>query len=226
MAGFNNWNGGRPPIAGPRRDAPTPIFTETDSDIIPGEVIVQLDESAAARITESIPRGPTRGIEGPTATAFGIDRLDDAIQCLKITSITRLHPPAPVFTATAEAAVALASTFRLSFADKKPVAKAVETLQAAPGVQYAEANRYRESYAVPNDPSYPNQWGLAKINCPHRLGSHHRLGERRGGGDRHRRRPRPPRAGAADRARHRHGGPGRQPDSAARLPLRGRLPGP
>jgi subtilisin family serine protease len=33
-------------------------------------------------------------------------------------------------------------------------------------VQYAEPNRYRETYVVPNDPSFASQWGLSKINCP------------------------------------------------------------
>jgi subtilisin family serine protease len=34
------------------------------------------------------------------------------------------------------------------------------------GVEYAEPNRYRETSVIPNDPSFPSQWGLTKINCP------------------------------------------------------------
>ena len=32
--------------------------------------------------------------------------------------------------------------------------------------QRPEPNRYRETSLTPNDPSFPSQWGLTKINCP------------------------------------------------------------
>src|SRR5690349_21674819 len=114
------------------------IFTTEDSSIIPGEVILRLQESAAAQITESIVRGPRRGRAGAEAASFGITALDSAISDLGVSSIVRLHPPAPVFTESArEAAVSLASTFRLTFDAETKVEKAVDKLSAVAGVEYA-----------------------------------------------------------------------------------------
>jgi subtilisin family serine protease len=68
--------------------------------------------------------------------------------------------------AMAESVVELASTFRVRYESATDVQTAVDTLSNVDGVEYAEPNRYRETYAVPNDPSFPTQWGLTTINCP------------------------------------------------------------
>ena len=143
-----------------------PIFTDETSNIIPGEVIVQMRPDTGAQITESIPTGPSRGHSVPGPSSFGISDLDRVLADLKTTSITRLTPPAPTMTATAEEVVALASTFKIRYESEAGVETAVEMLSNVNGVEYAEPNRYRETYAIPNDPSFPNQWGLTKINCP------------------------------------------------------------
>lgn len=142
------------------------IFTTEDSDIVQGEILLQLDSNAAATVTSSIPKGPTRGATGIGVNAFGISELDAALSKLGVTSVVRLHPPAPVFSAAKALAAPMAETFRVTFERRTQVSKAVEQLSEVNGVLFAEANRYRETYAVPNDPSYPAQWGLAKINCP------------------------------------------------------------
>jgi subtilisin family serine protease len=147
-------------------DTRKPIFSGAESDIVPGEVIVQLEEGAAAHVTESIPKGPSRGLRAMEATAFGIGALDAALRKIGATAVTRLHPPQPVVSAAMTEAVAMASTFRVSFPAKTSVDKAVSTLSAAAGVVYAEPNRYRETCVVPSDPSFAAQWGLTKINCP------------------------------------------------------------
>ena len=75
---------------------PSSIFAEVGSDIIPGEVVIQLREDTAARVTESIGRGPRRGaraVGGPTT--FGVDELDAVLSGLRVSAIARLHPPAP-----------------------------------------------------------------------------------------------------------------------------------
>jgi subtilisin family serine protease len=144
-----------------------PIFSDEISNIIPGEVIVQLRPDAGAQITESIPTGPSRGHSVPGPSSFGVSDLDRALAGLKVTSITRLTPPAPTMTATAESMVALASTFKVRYESETKVETAVESLSKVAGVEYAEPNRYRETYdTIPNDPSFPAQWGLTKINCP------------------------------------------------------------
>jgi len=154
-------------------------FDQPDSDIIQGELIVQLDEGTTGAVTESIPRGPSRSVAGKSPARFGIERLDAALLKLKAQAVTRLHPPAPVVMGMAASrgaldqgssaiveATALASTFRVAFDSNTSVEKAVELMQAVPGVRYAEPNRWRETSIVPNDPGYASQWGLARINCP------------------------------------------------------------
>lgn len=143
-----------------------PIFTDEISNIIPGEVIIQLRPETGAQITESIPTGPSRGHSKPGPARFGVPGLDRVLADLKVTSITRLTPPAPTMTAADESLVALASTFKVRFESKTQVETAVESLSKIDGVEYAEPNRYRETSSIPNDPDFPNQWGLSKINCP------------------------------------------------------------
>jgi subtilisin family serine protease len=146
-----------------------PIFGKDVSNVIPGELIVQLHEDAAAQVAASIPRGPSRGRRTEAPAAFGIQSLDGVLGKIKATSVTRLHPPAPPVAEAVEAlehAVSMASTFRITYASSMAVDAAAREVGKAPGVVYAEPNRYRESCVVPNDPSYPAQWGLAKLNCP------------------------------------------------------------
>ena len=149
-----------------RDGAPPPIFGDGVSDIIPGEVIVQLQEDPAAPVTASIAPGPRRGRSQVGARSFGITSLDAALRDLKVTDIQRLHPPAPVTSRSMDLAVPMSSTFRMSFAAATPVKTAVDRLAAVDGVEFAEPNRYRETYVTPNDPSFPAQWGLTKINAP------------------------------------------------------------
>src|SRR5262245_16827224 len=147
-------------------DATKPIFGDATSNIVPGEVLVQLDGGTAAQISASIPRGPSRGRALAAPSTFGVDALDRVLNQLKVTSITQLHPPAPMVSAAMDRAEPMASTYRLTFPTATTVERAVEQLARVAGVEFAEANRYRETSLVPNDPSFPAQWGLAKINCP------------------------------------------------------------
>ena len=141
------------------------IFADS-SDIVPGELIVQLDESAAATVTESIPRGPSRVRSMGGAMRFGISALDAVLVKLKTSSVVRLHPPAPITSIAMTEATTLASTFRIAFDRSTSVETAAQQLSSVAGVQYAEPNRYRETYVIPNDPGFASQWGLNKINAP------------------------------------------------------------
>ncbi|MDP9177764.1 MAG: S8 family serine peptidase, partial [Gemmatimonadota bacterium] len=153
-------------LSAERDEVKPPIFGAGVSDIIPGEVVLQLREDTAAQITESVAGGPRRGLTEFGATSFGIDGLDSILSDLKVKDIVRLHPPAPFTSGTLELAAPLAATFRLSFAAATSVEKAVERLASVGGVEFAEPNRYRETYAIPNDPSFAAQWGRSKINAP------------------------------------------------------------
>jgi len=153
-------------LAGIHHDVPGPMFDAPGADAIPGEVILQLDAGASGGLTGSIAGGPSRGRMVAGTTAFGHPDLDRALAGLGVISIARLHPPAPPTSMAMSEATAMASTFRVRFDPAKPVEQAVETLSTVAGVEFVEPNRYRETYVVPNDPSFASQWGLAKINCP------------------------------------------------------------
>lgn len=144
----------------------TSIFGEGGSDMISGELIVQLDDATAASITESIPRGPMRGRAMAGTAQFGVPALDNALAKLKVTSVTRLHPPTPVESMAMAEATVMASTFRVTFDKSTSVNRAMEQVRQVAGVQYVEPNCYRETCAIPNDPDFASQWGLAKINAP------------------------------------------------------------
>jgi subtilisin family serine protease len=47
-----------------------------------------------------------------------------------------------------------------------PVSRAIAALEARSEVVYAEPNIRFRLHAVPNDPLYPNQWGLERIDAP------------------------------------------------------------
>jgi len=144
-----------------------PLFTGEESNVIAGEVVVQLSSDGSAQITESIPTGPSRGHSVPGPTAFGISELDAVLIELETTSVTRLTPPVSVFSAAMGVPeVALSATFKVRYESDTSVETAVEKLSEVSDVEYAEPNRYRETYVIPNDPSFPTQWGLNKINCP------------------------------------------------------------
>src|SRR3954452_168801 len=113
-----------------------PIFGDQVSDIIPGEVIVQLFPETNAQITEAIPTAPSRGHLFAGTSSFGVSDLDSVLADLQTTSITRLTPPAPTMTATSEAFVALASTFKVRYESKTSAQTAVERLSNVDGVVY------------------------------------------------------------------------------------------
>ncbi len=147
-------------------------FGPDTDDIIPGEIVIALHSEAAAGITTSVPNLPLRGMLADArwaVTALGISALDTALAKLEVTSIARVHGPTPPV-ATDGVAVAndfgLDTVFRIRYdAATKPdtVADRIGKLN---DVLWAEPNRYRQAYVVPNDPMFGQQWGLTRIGCP------------------------------------------------------------
>ncbi|MEV8635151.1 S8 family serine peptidase [Streptosporangium sp. NPDC051023] len=148
---------------------PLTVFGGGSDDIIPGEVVLRLKPETAGALTVSVPTGPSRGGQG-FASDFGVSGLDSVLADLGTRSITAVHTPAPPSAeqgfAVARDFTPLSSTYKVRFDPANPVTEAVERLASLDEVETAEPNRYRESYVIPNDPSYAQQWGLAKINCP------------------------------------------------------------
>jgi subtilisin family serine protease len=145
------------------------IFGAGANNVIPGEVIIQLRPDTTAALSVGVPTGPSRGLPG-IATNFGVSELDAVLADIGTTSVTAVHAPAPP---RAERGFAVAaditpmnSTFKVRFDPGQTVDAVVSRLTSVGEVEVAEPNRYREAYIVPNDPSYPQQWGLAKLNCP------------------------------------------------------------
>jgi subtilisin family serine protease len=137
---------------------------------IPGEVLVELRPDVAFSASVSVPSGPTRGGVAGMATALDVDPLDAVLRDIGVQSITRLYDPLPPAEVRGAMALAepspLASTFRVRFDPAQSVEEVVDRFSGLDEVVVAEANRWREASIVPNDPQYPQQWGLAKINCP------------------------------------------------------------
>jgi subtilisin family serine protease len=144
-------------------------FGPAVSNVIPGEAVIILEEGVADSFSSSVPAGPTRGLVG-TAAAFGITALDDVLSDLEVSSISAVHTPAPPAVRQGLAVTAgdtpHAAAYKIRYSADTPVEEAVARLADLNEVRVAEPNRYREASVIPNDPDYPQQWGLAKINCP------------------------------------------------------------
>ena len=65
-----------------------PIFSDKVSNIVPGEVLLQLDEGSAASVAESISRGPLRVGAAAGPSSFGIGALDRVLASLKVSAIS------------------------------------------------------------------------------------------------------------------------------------------
>ncbi|MCS6881049.1 MAG: S8 family serine peptidase [Oscillochloridaceae bacterium] len=75
-----------------------------------------------------------------------------SLAALRVSAAEALAPNAPIY------------RLRLPAAIDPEVAAA--RLLAAPGVAYAEPNRIRRISRMPNDPAFPQQWGLRNIQAP------------------------------------------------------------
>lgn len=61
--------------------------------------------------------------------------------------------------------------YKLSLPPEADVIKAAREYQQDPNVEYAEPNGIMRALITPNDPRYPNQWGLPQIGAPNAWGA-------------------------------------------------------
>ncbi len=118
-----------------------------ESSVIPGVVIVELDEEQAALYASGIP-----------ATKSG--PLYGALDNLGVVSVERLYPDAGEWEPRHRKA-GLHRWFRVQYnPEAMPATKAADDLTAVPGVVFAEPERRIRKAAYFNDPYAPKQWAL------------------------------------------------------------------
>ncbi|MCX7791937.1 MAG: S8 family peptidase, partial [Chloroflexaceae bacterium] len=86
---------------------------------------------------------------GVTLAAPGLTR---SLSALRVFAAEPLAPNAPIY--------------RLRLPATTDLEAAAARLSATPGVVYAEPNRVRRISRAPNDPAFPQQWGLRAIQAP------------------------------------------------------------
>jgi subtilisin family serine protease len=149
---------------------PTSVFGPGTDNTVPGEVIVALDPDAAAAVTVSLASLPERGAAtAVSVTELGPSALDKALAKIGVQSVTRVHGPSPtaVVAGIAEADdLGLDTTLRIRYGEAEAPEAVAKRLGRLGEVAWAEPNRWREAFAVPNDPQFNQQWGLTRIGCP------------------------------------------------------------
>lgn len=143
------------------------VFGPGADNIVPGEVILALAADAAAQVTASVPSLPAAAA---AVTDLGVSDVNQVLAGLNVIDVSKIHGPSPT---TVENGLVMASdlglegTLRIRYAATEDPQAVADRLAGLEGVAWAEPNRWRETFAtVPNDPQFPNQWGLNRIGCP------------------------------------------------------------
>ena len=143
------------------------VFEPGTDNIVPGEVILALEADAAAQVTASVPSLPAAA---EAVTDLGDSDVNQVLTGLNVVDVSKIHGPSPT---TVENGLVMASdlglegTFRIRYAATEDPQAVADRLSGLDGVAWAEPNRWRETFAtIPNDPQFPNQWGLNRIGCP------------------------------------------------------------
>jgi subtilisin family serine protease len=138
---------------------------------VPGEVIIKLSSTGIAKVTASLPTGPSRGLDAAAPSLTGNPEIDAVLAGVGGRAIFQLHPrsvsTSPAATeAAAEVADEMIRTIRVRIDADADIDAVVARLRQLPDVDDAEANVWRMGSATPNDPSFASQWGLTKIKAP------------------------------------------------------------
>jgi len=105
----------------------------------------------SARTAEALMAGEVIVRLRPGATLTTAE-LAGSLAALRVSAAEPLAPDAPIY--------------RLRLPATTDLETAVARLTATPGVAYAEPNRVRRISRAPNDPAFPEQWGLRTIQAP------------------------------------------------------------
>lgn len=140
-------------------------------------VIVKLRPETTRQISTTVPSTPLRYTSASVAE-FGVSQLDKVAKEIGVVSLRSIGKPKyrlydPLSTrfasSSAEAGAqidALSSTFVAGLDRSTKVESAISKLKELPEVIDADYDYLRYTMAIPDDPSYPEQWGLIQMNCP------------------------------------------------------------
>lgn len=150
-----------------------PLFESEADSRVPGQVVMKVAGGVAA-MARDVPGGPVRLLsdaESSLPTSLGIPSLDTLLESIGATGVHLVHREvagaSSGLASIAEVAQELSRTYVVHLDEAADAAAAAETLMAAPEVEAAEPNRFREALATtPNDPQFSLEWGLDKVRAP------------------------------------------------------------
>ncbi len=165
---------------GPQEEFVPPELDEDDlgDGRMPGQVVISVGGGATAGAgpPDFMRQLPVYGDVGEAAeaapTETGVADLDEALQALDVRGLYRVYGGDPdegegvAEAGTEEAFAELASLVLVEFSPEKSIDEAIETLRNVPSVEDASPSGRFSIAFVPDDPDFPNEWGLADIRCP------------------------------------------------------------
>jgi len=130
--------------------------------------INQLPPFAPGVILVSLKQGITAGmgVRGVETTSLSLNKVLAQFGVRGIEPVFRIVRRSPLIVNATGTGVDLSRIYRLRFSPDVNVLQIVQELRKHPAIEYAELDHLAHIIATPNDPEYPNQWGLAKINAP------------------------------------------------------------
>ena len=122
---------------------------ETESALIPGEIIVELSDELTAKVAGAINEGAFMSTKS--------EELNELFEALDVISVKPLYEVGGRFEERQREA-GLHRWFKIEYNTSVPATKASNGLESVDGVLYVEQSRRIKPTAVFNDPMLPKQW--------------------------------------------------------------------
>jgi subtilisin family serine protease len=156
---------------------PPALNEDLGNGAVPGQVIVRVADSAVAGTGSNfLSQLPVYGQTSDVAsvpTSTGIPDLDQVLQSINVQGLYRVwagDPDSQGGVASGDVGDAFAQLESLMVVQFDPNSASVDSAMAALGgvssvAEVSPSGIYSVAF-TPNDPEFPQQWGLAHINCP------------------------------------------------------------
>ncbi|MFD6160917.1 S8 family serine peptidase [Nocardia sp. NPDC060256] len=131
-------------------------------DYAPGKVVVELTADANALVSDVI----TDTAEGGAYIGFGIETVDGVLASLPVESVIRLYAEVEPYEVDPDLISSMLATYVIRLSEDTDIDATIETLIQLDEIAHAEPAGLCDLTAIPNDPSYGDQWGLDMINAP------------------------------------------------------------